>query len=173
MASSDSATLVLARSTAVVGLGIASGLMIGIPAWTWPALYRPNSNLKPEHRLGIFVKVYNQGKTTMMSTIPVITALLGYSAVAAKAPVDYLPANFVSRHRKAFLAASAASAVGFIAWTGAMMMGLNNQLMKLEKENRASKDDELVQKKWLGLHLVRCALGSTAFVLAVAELALA
>lgn len=30
-----------------------------------------------------------------------------------------------------------------------------------------------MQKKWLGLHLVRCALGSTAFVLAVAELALA
>lgn len=52
------------------------------------------------HEQGIFVKVYNQGKTTMMSTIPVITALLGYSAVAAKAPVEYLPANFVSRHRK-------------------------------------------------------------------------
>ncbi|GAA6055345.1 hypothetical protein JCM3770_005302 [Rhodotorula araucariae] len=179
MSGTDSSAVTLARSAAVVGLGYIAGLTLSIPAWTWPALYRPGSTLTPAQRLGIWSTVYGQGKKTMLALAPAISGLLAFAAYAAQSPVPYLPASWLARNRRGVLGASAAATVGIIVWTLAAMEGLNMELRKVEKEatDRGAPvtpaHDELVRSRWLKLHLVRCALAFSAFVGAVSELALA
>ncbi|BGP40518.1 hypothetical protein JCM10449v2_004480 [Rhodotorula kratochvilovae] len=179
MSGSDSSAVTLARSTALVGLGYIAGLTVSIPAWTWPALYRPDSTLTPAQRLGLWSTVYAQGKRTMLLLVPGTTALLAFAAYAAKPPVPYLPAGWVARNRRGILGVSAAATFGIIGWTLAAMEGLNTQLRKVEKEANSGgapvtpAHDALVRSRWLRLHLVRCALAFSALVGAVSELALA
>ncbi|GAA5887957.1 hypothetical protein JCM6882_000815 [Rhodosporidiobolus microsporus] len=188
MSASDSLPLTLSRSTATVGIGFAFGLMASLPAWTFPAVYSPSRPLAPADRLRIWSKIYDQGRTTMLTVVPTGTALLLYSAIVAKSPLPYLPATFIGRHRKAVLATAAAIWFANLPWTGLMMEKLNWELKgveeKLNKEastsststayaSQAADADKLISTKWAKLHGVRVLLGGVAFVLCVAELAFA
>ncbi|GAA5921667.1 hypothetical protein JCM3775_001754 [Rhodotorula graminis] len=179
MSGSDSAALVLARSTACVGLGLCAGLTWSVPAWTWPALYRPDSTLAPAQRLAIWSKLYSQGKSTMIALVPTTSALLVYAAWAVHPPQVYLPAGWVARHRKGVLGAAATTTLAIFAWTVVAMEGLNGSLKALERDSTAGRTpvlpshDALIRTRWAKLHLVRCVLATTAFVASVTELALA
>ncbi|TNY23568.1 hypothetical protein DMC30DRAFT_444289 [Rhodotorula diobovata] len=179
MSGSDSGLLVLARSTAVVGLGLVSGLTLSVPAWFWPALYRPDSTLSPSQRLSLWSTLYSQGKRTMTAVIPTAVALLSYAAWAAKPAPSYLPAGWVARHRQGVLAAAAAATAGIAVFTVVAMEGLNGSLKQLERDAKTNGAPVLpshgaqIRTRWARLHLVRCALAGSAFVAGVAELALA
>ncbi|KAK4335115.1 hypothetical protein RTBOTA2_003869 [Rhodotorula toruloides] len=163
MSASDSQVLLAARSIAVVGLGLNAGLMLSITLW---------SNL------------YEQGKAVMMKLQPTLTLLLAYASYAAARPVDYLPANTLTllslrsssvSGTQPILGVASALTISIVGFTGVVIMPLNRRMQKLEREASVASTaqaDSLIGQ-WVRLHAVRIALGTTAFALAVSELALA
>ncbi|KAJ8294333.1 N-alpha-acetyltransferase 50 [Rhodotorula toruloides] len=119
--------------------------------------------------------LYEQGKAVMTKLQPTITLLLAYASYAAARPVDYLPANTVARYRKPILGVASALTIGIVGFTGVAIMPLNRRMQKMEREASVASTaqaDSLIGQ-WVRLHAVRIALGTTAFALAVSELALA
>ncbi|GAA5924782.1 hypothetical protein JCM10213_000441 [Rhodosporidiobolus nylandii] len=202
MSASDPLEVRLARTFATAGLGIASELMLSIPAWTFPALYSPCA-VSGNDRLRIWSKLYSQGKKTMYGLIPPSVLALGFSAYAAKAPA--LPgANFVAQNRQArlfhslFLVSCLAEpphysaswvstgfTVSIVGFTKAVMEKFNQEQVQLATEltkgkdtassssPRAAESDELVRTTWLKWHITRTVFANVAFFLTVTELAFA
>ncbi|GEM09987.1 hypothetical protein Rt10032_c09g4004 [Rhodotorula toruloides] len=193
MSASDLQALVAARSLAVVGLGLNTGLMLSIPALSIPAL-KATTSLTAQQRLTLWSNLYEKGKAVMVKLQPTLTLLLAYASYAAARPVDYLPANTVARYRKPILAVASALTISIVGFTGVAIMPLNKRMQKMEREASGfvllflpflvavltglppvastAQADSLIGQ-WSRLHAVRIALGSTAFALAVSELALA
>ncbi|BGP62764.1 hypothetical protein NBRC10512v2_004096 [Rhodotorula toruloides] len=174
LSASDSQVLLAARSIAVVGLGLNAGLLLSIPALSIPAL-KATTSLSAQQRLTAWSNLYEQGKAVMTKLQPTITLLLAYASYAAARPVDYLPANTVARYRKPILGVASALTIGIVGFTGVAIMPLNRRMQKMEREASVASTaqaDSLIGQ-WVRLHAVRIALGTTAFALAVSELALA
>ncbi|BGP02426.1 hypothetical protein NBRC10513v2_006072 [Rhodotorula toruloides] len=183
MSASDSQVLLAARSIAVVGLGLNAGLMLSIPALSIPAL-KATTSLSAQQRLTLWSNLYEQGKAVMMKLQPTLTLLLAYASYAAARPVDYLPANTLTllslrsssvSGTQPILGVASALTISIVGFTGVVIMPLNRRMQKLEREASVASTaqaDSLIGQ-WVRLHAVRIALGTTAFALAVSELALA
>ncbi|BGP25064.1 hypothetical protein JCM10295v2_003984 [Rhodotorula toruloides] len=173
MSASDLQALVAARSLAVVGLGLNTGLMLSIPALSIPAL-KATTSLTAQQRLTLWSNLYEKGKAVMVKLQPTLTLLLAYASYAAARPVDYLPANTVARYRKPILAVASALTISIVGFTGVAIMPLNKRMQKMEREASVASTaqaDSLIGQ-WSRLHAVRIALGSTAFALADRDLRL-
>ncbi|GAA5967780.1 hypothetical protein JCM11641_005764 [Rhodosporidiobolus odoratus] len=196
MSSSDSLFLTLTRTAAVAGLGWGFGLTNSLPVWTTPSLYHPATGINAEQRLRFWSRIYDVGRQTQLVLIPSVTTLLAYSAYAANKAISYLPSNFIGRHRKSILALAATLTFSVIPFTVLAMEKLNWKLkaveVKLDNEKPTSatssspttssandtsltlaQADSLIRGKWSTLHTVRVALFSSAFALALGELAFA
>ncbi|POY75112.1 hypothetical protein BMF94_1742 [Rhodotorula taiwanensis] len=179
MATHDSSALLLVRSTATIGLGLATGLMASYPIVAWPTMYTAES-LDIKDRLNLFWYFYEQGASTMKLLLPVSAALLGYASYASRAAADYMPATFVARNRKALLAAAAVLTISNIPWTIFAIMPLNLRLKKLKDskltgagttDNASDAEiDTMIRSKWAALHGGRILMTATAFLISVAEL---
>ncbi|GAA6022297.1 hypothetical protein JCM11491_005256 [Sporobolomyces phaffii] len=173
MSGSDSQHLVIARSIATVGLGTVTGLMLSIPLWILPSL--DAAPITPKDRLHLWSKVYDSGKATMLSILPVCTVLFATAAYKVEPRALYLPATFVTRNRKIILALCSSLSASVIGYTVAFLMPGIQRLKKAESDVVADvkptfSTDQAI-KQWGQLHLVRIAFAATGFVLGVAELA--
>ncbi|GAA5870819.1 hypothetical protein JCM3774_001685 [Rhodotorula dairenensis] len=187
MATYDSDALLAVRTTATVGLGVATGLMLSYPLLSWPSIYAQGAPHDIKGRLDLFWNLYSNGANAMKKLLPSATALLAYASYTTRPPADYLPASLVGRHRKAsslseaILALAAALTFASVPLTYALIMPINNRL-KAIKDAKASgtvsaegatpdaEADQLIQHRWMSLHYGRILLCGTAFLLSVAEL---
>ncbi|GAA5958008.1 hypothetical protein JCM8115_001101 [Rhodotorula mucilaginosa] len=186
MASYDSTALLAVRSTATIGLGIATGVMLSYPLVSWPSMYSPTSPHDIKGRLDLFWNFYSHGADVMKAVLPSMSALLAYASYATRAPADYLPASWIGRHRKAVLAIAAASAIASVPLTFAVIMPVNMRLKAIKDakakgtgltmrraHTAATSDtevDHLIRNRWMSLHYGRIFLCGMAFLLSVAEL---
>ncbi|GAA6041164.1 hypothetical protein JCM8097_004147 [Rhodosporidiobolus ruineniae] len=184
----DSLALVTARTVATAGLGLAFGLTASIPLWTFPALYDPAVRSTEIQRFRSWSKLYDQGRKTMMILVPTLSSILIATAYFVRPSPLYLPSNFVSRHRQAFLLGAAALTFSVGGWTGIFMEKLNWSLKGTLKKIDADEDaagtiaayaqqakdaDKAIATTWAKQHAVRIALFAGAFSLALSELAFA
>lgn len=180
MASYDSTALLAVRSTATVGLGVATGVMLSYPLVSWPSIYSSDSPHDVKGRLDLFWNFYSHGAAVMKTLLPSTSALLACASYATRAPADYLPASWIGRHRKAVLAVAAASAIASVPLTFAVIMPVNNRLKAIkdaktkgtgaEAATSDAEVDHLIRHRWMSLHYCRIFLCGTAFLLSVAEL---
>ncbi|GAA5984095.1 hypothetical protein JCM10908_006049 [Rhodotorula pacifica] len=180
MSTHDSSALLAVRSTAVVGLGVATGLMASYPLFSWPAMYSADSPLDVKGRLNLFWHLYSQGAKTMKALLPSLSALLAYASFATREPASYLPATFIGRHRKAVLGTAAVLVLANLPYTIALIMPTNNRLKAIkdaktsgagaEAATTDAEVNQLIRKRWMSLHFGRILLCGTAFLLSVAEL---
>ncbi|BGP55852.1 hypothetical protein JCM8202v2_003459 [Rhodotorula sphaerocarpa] len=185
MATYDSTPLLLVRSTATVGLGVATGLMLSYPLFSWPAMYAPDAQMDCKARLNLFWELYCRGKDALIKLLPLSAGLLAYASYATETAASYLPATFVARHRKAspgaILGTAAALTLSNVLWTVVMIMPVNTKLKTIKDAKASGKAtaeantpdveiDKMIRTRWMGLHYGRIALTATAFALSVAEL---
>ncbi|KAG0664649.1 hypothetical protein C6P46_001245 [Rhodotorula mucilaginosa] len=132
MASYDSTALLAVRSTATIGLGIATGVMLSYPLVSWPSMYSPTSPHDIKGRLDLFWNFYSHGADVMKAVLPSMSALLAYASLLKLAPERAL----CSRERffgvQAVLAIAAASAIASVPLTFAVIMPVNMRLKAIK-----------------------------------------
>ncbi|KAK4704003.1 hypothetical protein P7C70_g2209, partial [Phenoliferia sp. Uapishka_3] len=167
---STSSVLPFTRSVGLLGTGLAAGLMSSLIVWTYPAMYTA-PGLSPRHRLHLWSKVFDAGKASMFTLIPISTLCLGVSAYLSSPSITFDP-GFVARHRRTVLAIGAALTFANLPFTGLVILPKVEKLKEIENEVLARDGDfdrkadlevetDPLLMEWLALHSVRVIPGTS------------
>ncbi|GAA5820651.1 hypothetical protein JCM11251_003095 [Rhodosporidiobolus azoricus] len=185
MSLTDSRELKFARSLAVAGLGIGTGVMATIPFLSIPVLFSPNTHLTPDVRLRLWSRLFDRISGAMAPWTMINAAL---SALVAWQVRDgrglTLEGNWWGRNRKIILAFSALSNLLIAPYSIFILYPINRRLKSIEADLSKHDDhaaraatahqaDLILESKWPRVYMGKVVLGAIALGLAVGELGFA